>query len=104
MTQRVNFYTDTYDVYIGRPGKGMLGKFGNPFKDGTKEENIARFRELFYRRISIDPSYKIQIEALRDKRLACFCPRGTPCHGDVYVEYFETNASPDVDEILRCIG
>ena len=28
----VNLKTDPYDVYIGRPGKGQEGPWGNPFK------------------------------------------------------------------------
>lgn len=30
-TKVVNIYKDKFDVYIGRPGKGNDGYFGNPF-------------------------------------------------------------------------
>jgi hypothetical protein len=103
-TCRVNFYKDEYDVYIGRPGKGLSGDFGNPFKDGTREENISRFRSYFYDLIARSLEFRMQIEFLRNKRLACFCPLNKTCHGDVYVEYFEKTPPPTVDDVLDGIG
>lgn len=65
---------NSFDVYIGRPSK-----WGNPFKDGTKEENIKRYEEW------IQSQPKLMEEAkreLRGKILACWCaPK--PCHGHI---------------------
>lgn len=79
-----------YDVFIGRAGHGERGYYGNPYYDGTREENIRRFREYFAHRIETDPEFRQRVLALRGKRLGCFCaPR--PCHGDVYVAWLETH-------------
>lgn len=34
---------------------------------------------------------------LRGKNLACFCPLGTPCHGDVLLELANAPATPKED-------
>jgi hypothetical protein len=37
---------EAFDIYIGRPGKGRSGPWGNPFiigKDGTRAEVIAKY-------------------------------------------------------------
>lgn len=78
------------DIYIGRAGHGHDGYFGNPYWEGMREENIRRFREYFANRIETDSEFRQRVLALRGKRLGCFCaPR--PCHGDVYVQWLETN-------------
>ena len=80
-TKVVNLYREEYDIYIGRAGKGQSGKWGNPFSQGTREENIAAFREW----IHTQPHLLNDILELKGKRLGCFCaPK--PCHGDVLAE------------------
>ena len=94
-TTVVNMLRSEYDVYIGRPGRGLAGTFGNPFKvgkDGSREEVIEKFRVYFKDRIEKDPAYKKAVEALRGKRLGCFCAP-LSCHGTVYVEYLEKGPS-----------
>ena len=87
MTTVVNIKTDPYDVYIGRAGKGQDGYFGNPCKDGTREENIAEFKEYFHYRMAYDATFRHRvITELKDKRLGCFC-KPLPCHGDIIAEY-----------------
>lgn len=82
----VNLHLEAYDVYIGRPGKGLTGFFGNPYFEGTRERNIERFKERFYTRINTEPVFKKRVLELKGKRLGCFCkPRA--CHGDVIAEY-----------------
>lgn len=66
---------DSYDVYIGRPSK-----WGNPFADGTKKENIERYRDYV-----LDGPLVGEIEELRGKTLGCWCRPGR-CHGDVLIE------------------
>ena len=36
MGKVVNIYKERYDVYIGRPGKGEVGYFGNPIVVGKE--------------------------------------------------------------------
>lgn len=93
----VNLYKEPYDVYIGRPGKGQDGYFGNPYKGMSKLESIALFRKYFYKRLKEDPVFNRRVRALKGKILGCFCaPK--PCHGDVIVEYL--NGLPE-EEPLR---
>lgn len=83
----VNKYQESYDVYIGRPGK-----WGNPFeieKDskgkeipGSREKVIRQYREYIMNRPDL---LKLIPTEIKDKTLGCYCkPR--PCHGDVLVE------------------
>jgi hypothetical protein len=56
-------------------------KWGNPFvvgKDGDLARCVELYREL--RRMARD------IDELRGKNLACWCPLDQPCHADVLLE------------------
>lgn len=95
-TKVVNIFHEKYDVYIGRSGKGEDGYFGNPFRLSTPLERgstISKFREYFYNRIKNDTEFKNRVETeLLNKKLGCFCKqkmRDVPCHGDIYIEYFD---------------
>jgi len=80
-TTVVNIYKAKYDVYCGRPGKGQDGYFGNPYTDGSKIDNILKFRKYFYDRLEKDLVYREKVLGLRGKRLGCFCaPRLCHCH------------------------
>ncbi len=74
------------DVYIGRfnrrRGRPIYprSKWANPFKDGTREEVIEKYREHLRTSGLIN-----QIEELRGKRLGCWCAPA-PCHGEVLIE------------------
>ena len=64
-------------IYVGRPTV-----WGNPFSKGSKEQNIADFREYAEKRKKREPQW---LKPLRGKHLVCWCkPSG--CHGDVLVE------------------
>lgn len=91
-TKVVNLYKDSYDVYIGRAGKGQDGYFGNPFPLKKNEERgatIERYKQYFYHRIKTDPDFKLKIERLKGKTLGCFC-KPNSCHGDIIAEYLNT--------------
>ncbi len=73
-----------YDVYVGRPGNGKPGFWGNPFllgADGNREQVIAKFREHLLR----TPELHKRLPELKGKVLGCFCAP-LPCHGDVLAE------------------
>lgn len=54
----------------------------------TREDCVTLFRAEFEARMRTSAAYRMRVERLRGKKLACWCtPLG--CHGDVYVEYFE---------------
>lgn len=64
--------------------------FGNPFKIGpncTREEAVERYTGWFCARMG-DPGFRVRVEGLRGKRLACWCTP-LPCHGDVIIKYLE---------------
>ena len=89
MTRIVHCKKETFDVYIGRPGK-----WGNPYshKSGTKaqfrvatlEEAIAKYREYLLG----NEALLAALPELEGKTLGCWCKPG-PCHGDVLVEILE---------------
>jgi hypothetical protein len=89
-TQVVNIKSGArYDVYIGRPGNGQDGYFGNPFRlqyGEPRGATIERYKAYFYNRLELDAEFKRRIHELKGKTIACFC-KPHPCHGDVIAEY-----------------
>ena len=102
-TYVVNIYKDfDYDVYIGRPGKGNSGYYGNPCHGSNRDQSIVQYKDYFYNRIKSDPEFRARIHKLQGKILGCFC-KPKPCHGDVIVEYL--NRLPDIQSInLAVVG
>jgi hypothetical protein len=95
----VNIRLDSYHEYIGRPGKGKDGYFGNPFiigPDGDREKVIALYKEYFDLRIKEDLVFKRGVQELDGKVLGCFCAgkggltvldKPFTCHGQIILEY-----------------
>lgn len=104
MTKVVNLRYQPYDVYIGRPGKGQDGYYGNPHFIGfcpyckryhNREDCLEKYREYFYNRLQTDVIFKERILALKGQTLGCFC-KPDLCHGDViahYLDNYEQNNS-----------
>jgi len=81
-------------IYVGRGSK-----WGNPHKvgvslarnqDGTyrymnADDAVDAYRETIMFWIDKEPK-KYNIDELRGKDLACWCPLGQPCHADVLLE------------------
>jgi len=91
-TKVVNLYKEPYDIYIGRPGKGLSGYFGNPVRlqpNESRGSTLSRFREYFFTRLDQDPEFKAHIMTLKGKTLGCFC-KPNACHGDIIVEYLNS--------------
>lgn len=98
MTSVVNLKTGaSYDVYIGRAGKGQDGYFGNPHPIGycelcnakhDRSESLEKFREYFNREIAENEEFRSRVLTLKGKVLGCFCSP-LPCHGQVIVEWLE---------------
>lgn len=90
LTSVVNLKHEEYDVYIGRPGKGLSSDFGNPFP--VPMYTIFRSLQLYeqYTRAKLvsDPTFKAKLMDLKGKRLGCFC-KPNICHGDVLVKIID---------------
>lgn len=77
---------DGYDVYIGRPGHGLSGPWGNPYsvKEYGRQCAIAKY-ETFVNINLINGTWSEEdLLELDGKRLGCFCAPKS-CHGDVLV-------------------
>jgi hypothetical protein len=95
--------TKDYDVYGGRPRKGIdprdvpvgtYGWLGNPFpiENGVSGSALTKYEEYFYNRILDDEEFRESILSLRDKRVACFCsPK--PCHLNIIKNWLERRVS-----------
>lgn len=92
-TTVVNIHSGAdYDVYMGRPGRGVPGPFGSPFgrklflRGEVRDEIIRKHADWFHQQVSIDLAFLGRVLALRGKRLGCFCaPK--PCHADVIAKF-----------------
>ncbi len=77
-----------YDIYCGRVNKTYNlkeSKWHNPFKDGTRKENIEKYRLW----INSQPDLLESLPELKDKILACWCvPKN--CHCEILVELSES--------------
>lgn len=64
-------------VYVGRPTD-----WGNPFsvKEYGREGAIAKYRYWLLTRAVLE------LEDIRGKNLACWCPLTQPCHADILLE------------------
>lgn len=66
-------------VYVGRPTK-----WGNPF---TGPDAVEKFEQMILMKLIDDSGlFRKQLDELRGKDLACFCPLSKPCHADVLLE------------------
>jgi hypothetical protein len=64
-------------IYVGRPGR-----WGNPFKKGTREDVVKAYTILVNTTILGERAK----QELRGKNLACWCAVGIPCHADVLLK------------------
>lgn len=77
-------------IYVGRPSK-----WGNPYqvKNGDIESAVRTFRSEIEWYLSgkgcsqkKTEQIKKELEKLRGKNLACWCPLNQSCHADVLLE------------------
>jgi hypothetical protein len=92
-TRVVNMRHEPFDVYIGRPGRGERGVFGNPYRVGatctrcgkfhaTAGDTLPCYEAYVFERLEKDRDFASAFFELEGKTLGCFCKPG-PCHGDV---------------------
>lgn len=85
--------------------------WGNPFvtsKHGTQEECVRLFIVLIAGHACLSTNnlkeqlaflnhFRENLEDLRGKNLACWCQKGTPCHGDVLLHLSNSNGRPNIN-------
>jgi hypothetical protein len=76
MERVVHCKKERHDIYIGRPSK-----WGNPFKYGTRKQNI----EMYEHYIRENPFLLSCLPELKNKILGCWCSPN-PCHGDILIK------------------
>jgi hypothetical protein len=96
-------------VNIARPGP-----LGNPFiigEDGTRAECLHLFKMMVGGDVAITTRASVEsqrlaishiaenLKSLRNRNLACWCPQGAACHGDVLLELFNRPICRAVDEL-----
>lgn len=94
--------SDENNVYIARRGIVFINGqrfppyssvFCNPFKigkDGNREKVIQLYKEYINRKITNDPSLKLELIKLKGKNLGCWCAP-EKCHGNVLLELINEN-------------
>jgi len=86
----VKYWGGSNLVYIGRIcGKYKGSVLGNPFKNGTREENIKNYRVWLWNEYKKGGEVKKEIDRLveivrngGEIRLGCWC-KPKACHGDI---------------------
>ncbi len=82
------------NVYIGRKGVVFIdgiryppngSPFCNPFKEGSLEERIDKYRDYIIEKLNADKELFKELMKLKGKNLGCWC-KPEKCHGDVLVE------------------
>lgn len=85
--------------------------WGNPFitgKHGTQKRCVEKFLFLMSGYVAVsDDSFddqqrlldhaKAHLHELRGKNIACWCRKGTPCHGDVLLEIANAEGKPRIN-------
>jgi len=72
-------------VYVGRPSQ-----WGNPYKLGDRgcidEDEPSLTREDAVKMFQLYVLPELDLEPLKGKNLACWCPLSLPCHADILLE------------------
>ena len=97
---------DGCDVYIGRAMPGRTASaFANEARigrDGTRAQVIRLYKEHILSRLANEPQLRAELEALRGKRIGCWC-KPDDCHGDVLVWLLGEGPEPGVESQLSLI-
>ena len=82
-------------LYIGRPGRGQNGPYGNKFIVGVHGQR-GECINMFRRWVWLPEQKALRNQARREmpgKDLECFC-KPYACHGDVWLEVIATPMEP----------
>ena len=85
LARAVNIRAEPYDVYCGRGRGGTETKWGNPFKQGSQDQNVRDFEAYLRYCIRTGEFTPKDLQELEGKRLGCFC-KPKPCHADIIAD------------------
>ncbi len=111
MARVVNLYKEPFDVYIGRPGKGRSGYFGNPVIAGkpceecggrhdTPGSTLPCYKSYLSSRVARDRRFRLKLLTLHSSVLGCFC-KPKPCHGDILCEFIHVMIDIEWSEFVN---
>lgn len=89
MCSVVNLRSSRFTVYIGRPGRGLPGPFGNPFivgQHGARGECVRLFESWFASDAATTYRKLVDTHIKPSDVLGCFC-KPAACHGDIIARY-----------------
>jgi hypothetical protein len=103
-TRAVNLFHETHAVYMGMPYNfqdprdirvGDPGFLGNPFTEGTEEENLLRFKNYFLQRVKEDLSFRQSVLSVYGQNLGCVCSliheENHECHANFVAEWINSH-------------
>jgi hypothetical protein len=93
-------------AYVGRKGKGLDGRFGNPFPLNFESERdliLQQYEDYLLQRLHFDEDFRASVRALHGKHLVCFCVP-LKCHAEILQRYAALLASMSDEEAVKLIG
>jgi hypothetical protein len=99
-TVPVNLFVSSYDVYVDGPDDGrdpreipvgQPGFLGNPFSDGSAEDNLYQYKRYFLERISTDDRFKKAVMSIYGLRLGCVSDPDQYSHGRFVAEWLNAH-------------
>lgn len=107
-TRVVNLFAHPYQSYVGKRSDGSdprevrvgdPGFLGNPFEDGTGEDNYLRFKHYFLERVDNDRRFRLAVLSLYGRNLGCVCEQPCEnCHANVIVEWIDAHYKEYVEQ------
>lgn len=88
-TTRVCLRDDPFCVNCARPSV-----LGNPFRMRSRSfaeraRVIRLHRKWMIEKLRSEPLFRKYVLSLEGLALGCFCPEGSPCHVDNYIDFIE---------------
>lgn len=99
-TKAVNLFLSTYDIYVGGPDDnsdprqiavGQPGFLGNPFTDGSPEDNLLKYQAYFLQRLDDDPQFRKAVYSMYGRRLGCVDDPDKNNHGTFLAQWLNAH-------------
>jgi len=93
-------------VYVGRKGKGLDGRFGNPFPLNFESERdliLQQYEDYLLQRLHFDEDFRAAVRGIHGKHLVCFCVP-LECNASILEEYAAALATMSDEAAVKWIG